>query len=141
MNLNSEDLKNLQKKLERFTRTTALRVAAKVIQKQIKNQTEVGRDVNGSLFKPYTKRYAKKRQSWGLRTDRVNLQVKGEMLNSMFFDSVNNEVRLSGEQEPKALGLTLGNRNIKAKRKFMGVSSLDKPMIEEAIAKALSERE
>jgi hypothetical protein len=50
---------------------------------RIRERTAKGIDVNGSPFKPYTKRYAKFRVKKGRNPSPVDLTMSGRLLNSM----------------------------------------------------------
>jgi hypothetical protein len=52
------------------------------VQREIRKQTERGRDINGAQFKPYTPKYRKFRQKKG-RSIRPNLLFSGRMLGGM----------------------------------------------------------
>ena len=67
---------------------------AEFIKFTIKARTSEGRDVEGSLFEPYSDTYALFRQETGHSTDRVNLTYHGTMLASMTSDVSEDEARI-----------------------------------------------
>jgi len=96
------------------------------IQNSIQDRTEKGKDVKGRLFEPYSEYSKKKRQGKGLKTNRVDLYFRGEMMASMTnriaSDGKSATIFFSSQTEAnKAVGHNEGVGKL-PKRRFFAVS-------------------
>jgi phage gpG-like protein len=64
------------------------------MQLRIKERTAEGKDVDGTLFEPYSPAYKVFRQKKGHPVNKVNLFFTGSMMSSMTFRTGGNEVEL-----------------------------------------------
>ena len=102
-------------------------IEAEVI-RGIREDTQAGKQPDGSTFEPYVPEYAKVRQALGLRISPPNLRRKAEdsLLDSLGAKRLNDnesEISVREDLEPIAKGLS-------QKRKFMGISEATKARAE-----------
>ena len=110
-------------------RLANLKLEANNIITGIVNRTQSGKDVANRAFKKYSTSYAKIKAGY---SSKVNLTVKGHMLNNITWKELKGGIRLyfsSAAENTKAHG-----NQVKNGRKFLGVD----PQQKKDIAKRLS---
>lgn len=104
---------------------------ANEVKSNIIRDTASGIDVKGRAFTPYSKKYAREKGS-----SKVNLRLKGDMLNSMRIRRLRkNKYELSFSGNLENIKASVHNKGINKmpKREFFGISKKSKSVIKKLI--------
>lgn len=131
----TKDITAAYERADKFFENEAAKIAAFEVKLQINQLSARGLDSKGVAFKPYTKRYEKQREGWGLSTSPVDLRRSGGLLDGMQIidpGSFSALLTVDGQHQDIAEGLM-------KKRKFIGVHPDTIPIVERSLKSGLEQ--